>query len=118
MISKELLSEVLGDIISVIHGIDRGNELLFHLEGNSELHNINIYELAHKCKEWAFDNKYELSTWKTRKESKSKYGNSKWNEKMTEKIGWIASLGLHYTFAESEPEAIFLACQWILDNKD
>ena len=118
MISKELLNEVLGDIISVIHGIDKGNELLFHLESNSVLHNINIYELAHKCKEWAFHRHYELSTWKTTKEPKSEYGNSKWNEKMIEKTRWVTSLGLHYTFAETEPESIFKACQWILDNKD
>jgi len=72
---------------------------------------INIYELAHKCKEWALENNYAI---------KSEIINLK-----TDKGFAIALSILHCPialkqancFAYTEPEAIFKACQWILENK-
>jgi len=55
--SKELLSEVLGYKVKDIV-LSTENNLCF-FSCNVE-HRINIYELAHKCKEWAFNKGYEL----------------------------------------------------------
>ena len=72
---------------------------------------INIYEFAFKCKEWAFKNgryvlqsqSYTVKDYKFTKGafcythfSMSGIGNSHW--------------------ADTEPEAIFKACNWILEN--
>ena len=59
MISKELLSEVLN---CYVHSLDYRdvlcykNTIRYWLTPNSQSmpNVINIYELAHKCKEWAF----------------------------------------------------------------
>lgn len=98
--SKELLSEVLN--LKRIDNIYIEDNLLYFCELNKP---INIYELAHKCKEWAWDNGWIVKSGTT----KSGFDCEVWG----------------YTFdkrkrldGESEPEAIFKACQWILDNKD
>jgi len=97
--NKELLAEVLKDneITHWDYEIKIENNLVYYCGGHKS---INIYELAHKCKEWAYKNGYEL-------------------------MSSIAYCCIdHKSFAESvfftedtEPETIFKACQWILDNK-
>ena len=80
--------------IDVFHGIDE----------------INIYELAHKCKEWAATKGYILFS-KTRLSSSLA-------------SCYFDIMGIHdyeddfhNDFrAETEPDAIFKACQWILEN--
>ena len=64
MISKALLSEVLKETIREVYKIGsnsnfKQNTLLFKLYGSGELCHINIYELAHKCKEWAFEFRFD-----------------------------------------------------------
>lgn len=129
MISKELLSAVLNvDIMDEpFDRIDEdtnetevidtnmylsGNRLVFWYLGEYNTYpkeyraNINIYELAHKCKEWAFclDGTMILSS-------------------VSEANIGIASIKDDYgnilicEVCESEPEAIFKACEWILNNK-
>lgn len=66
-ISKELLSEVLG-INSILMGpiLEPENKIGYLVYGSqntlqeirSNHKQINIYELAHKCKEWAFKQGY------------------------------------------------------------
>lgn len=66
---------------------------------------INIYQLAHKCKVWALEQGYSVMS-RTRL-----FG------------GWVCELMTDYGVediqfdADTEPEAVFKACQWILDNK-
>lgn len=99
MISKELLSEVL-KIDDIVHIQKEGINYLFISRANNPAVIINIYELAHKCKEWA-------------NITKGKYLSSGYNE-FDKK--WEAMM-MQYTFpADTEPEAIFKACKWILDN--
>ena len=63
---------------------------------------INIYELSHKCKEWAeINHGYILCSYKC-----GSVGNCQ-----------IMKLDKFF-IASTEPEAIFKACQYILDNKD
>ena len=87
MINKELLSKVLDNEVPYqvkVHKIIIKNNSLNYFYNSKDSGGglfeaneyINIYELAHKCKEWA----------------------------------------LIRFLAESEPEAIFKACQWILDK--
>ncbi len=66
MISKELFSEVLKENVKDVYEIGsnpnfKDNTLLFSLNGCGELCNINIYELGHKCKEWAILNHYDFT---------------------------------------------------------
>lgn len=120
MISKELLSEVLNIHIGLIElkPILENNktDIGYLLKGSQntvhEVHNnhkrINIYELAHRCKEWAL--------------KKDKY---KWLFSYKAFIDcWCDIVDNHnrkniiMSFrADTEPEAIFKACQWILEDK-
>lgn len=113
MISKELLNEVLGYEASYIQMV--GTKLCFscHIKGGS---NINIYELANKCKEWAMQTPYivdQLAINIDRICLPNKFKTRYW-------CVWL----LRYRkvseefYADTEPEAIFKACQWILDNKE
>lgn len=112
VISKELLSEILdeaGDFWQInTFKIIRKNELYIELGTFDEDFNqvsINIHELAHKCKEWAF-NEYLFII------SSEKHA-----------CNWCAFANNEVTktskefYEPSEPEAIFKACQWIKDNK-
>ena len=115
MISKELLSEVLEENISEVYKIGsnpnfKQNTLLFKLYGCGELCNINIYELAHKCKEWASKQYYSvMSGWEM-----THWGGAYHVVLYKNPNSILFSMST----IETEPEAIFKACQWILDNKD
>lgn len=101
MISKELLNEVLGYEASYIQIV--GTKLCFscHIKGGS---NINIYELAHKCKEWAFNNGYYLNIYNDAIDVVLK--------KSCKIVENITDGSFKYS-----PTLVFKACQWILDNK-
>ena len=119
MLSKELLSEILTDtqhmdVEKIIEVNKSGNEVYFTasvMNVNTKTYAtikryFNIHELAHECKEWASEMEYSLDS-------------------VIEHIADIRfciatdRLGNYKTFNdEAEPEAIFKACQWILDNKE
>ena len=115
MISEELLSEVLGKPVYMLELVlDKRYIIIYHDNGVMNTSNISIYELAHKCKEWAWvcDN--------IRLESGRRYGTS-----ATEYNCCISVYNGHkYYFdgeyknfiADTEPEAIFKATQWILER--
>ena len=123
MISKELLIEVLGseykhrlvdwfqtdedNFLRTYYDCgsydDKGRPIGLGLE-------INIYELAHKCKEWAYKKGYILTPWKRDGEW---YG-CEVRDITSEDIVMIN--GKTYTRSKLEPEAIFKACQWILEQ--
>lgn len=113
MISKELLSEILKEYkfpFSYEYNTynDYTKKIYFYV--NSELKidffSINIYELAHKCKEWAIgEHDCELlSCIGSKDRAICDIYSDKYNCKFT-----------HY--ADTEPEAIFAACQWIIDTR-
>jgi hypothetical protein len=128
MISKELLSEVLEVNWMEYCKIEvRSTEVIIEEDmlhpkhhgytGMGYVRSINIYELAHKCKEWAWDMFYNVETeyhFDTKKHRCSfwREGDTSYNVN----TGYKAKKKT--TYAETEPEAIFKACQWILDNKD
>lgn len=119
--SKELLSEVLDQ--------DYNDRLVdwFQIEDDNYLRTyydcgkfdeqgrptglgieINIYELAHKCKEWALKNEHNLLSYLSDRNGIQESFVQLYNYKT-----FITTIR-----ADTEPEAIFQACQWILDNKD
>ena len=114
MISKELLSNVLDNEVPYqvkVHKIIIKNNSLNYFYNSKDSGGglfeaneyINIYELAHKCKEWAISKGWILHEVRNLKE-------------------YIIYFGGDYREpsddfrAETEPEAIFKACQWILDK--
>ena len=111
IISKELLSEVLG--VHVRDGWYFDCELLLYtydkILGLDENYHaeINIYELAHKCKEWAWSN-HKLSIISGYTISGNIVANI-----MIKHMNMCE----HHHKADTEPEAIFKACEWILKDK-
>ncbi len=112
LISKELLSEVLGleKIDDILESISEGFieytiEPINSDKGIWEC--INIHELAHKCKEWAKTKGYAMFSAVTKNKAICLY--DLWNKPIDsyEKL----------SKAPTEPEAVFKACQWIKDNK-
>ena len=110
MISKELLSSVLG--LTVVKGLELEGIVLWY-NGIVNINNqppyakelnINIYELAHKCKEWALKHHYKVI-------SKPDNVPGLWEAYVN-----LSLTSKHGEVADTEPEAIFKACQWILDK--
>jgi hypothetical protein len=111
MVSKKILDAVLGLNIRQFEIV--GNDIIYQVFEMSKDEKINIYELAHKCKEWAVmlqPNKQALSSY-------PRWGNHK-DYPETNGHYYICQhlvTGVQFE-AETEPEAIFKACEWILDN--
>ena len=107
MISKELLSDVFTHGENSIEAIELiGNELsVLYRIGGWEYH--NIHELAHKCKEWALERVDMIRVY---------------HHQDTVAVTVVKSPGNSYSSPGmsvlTETEAIFAACQWILDNKE
>ena len=100
--SKELLSEVLSKEVEEERFID-SNSLTYVNSGIYE--DINIYELVHKCKEWAFDKGFVLKSYKKQGAFSGTYHYAiDINDKICE---WLAN---------TEYEAIFKACEWIMEQ--
>ena len=116
MISKELLSEVL-DLkypIRIIHHFCKGQNVLnydLHVECALFQESINIYELAHKCKEWAWE-KHSLMLFQTQYFPKVYYGVKDLKTPMEDFISKVPQCDRFS--ADTEPEAIFKACEHIL----
>lgn len=106
-ISKELLSEVFEQEIRFIKYV-ANNTYEVHFEKPIRLKYIiiNIYELAHKCKEWAWRLGYDLPI--------TRHDNNSFCIKIDEK-----NVKYHKShWGDSESIGIFKACQWILDSKE
>ena len=106
MISKELLSEVL-ELRSYIESIDESvDEKNIYYYSSYESYpatqySINIYELSHKCKEWAISKGWVLHEVRNLKEYII-YFSGDFREPSND------------FRADTEHEAIFQACEWIL----
>lgn len=135
MISKELLSEVLcedikfNDFDSFCPIILIENELeisycypyydnytsdgMYDTSMKKTTGYINIHELAYKCKEWAVKHNFHLISWTISYEAVKRKGYCQTHN--TQDADKESDKPFH---ADTEPESIFKACQWILDNKD
>ena len=112
--SKELLSEVLvldireskyKDIDNMLLRYGYWQECISNGKDISgvEYAKINIYELAHKCKEWALNKNYEI--WSV---SKNKRGEAQ--------IEHFKNGTMAVRDGKTEPESIFQACEWVLSQ--
>jgi len=62
MLSKEVLSEVLGVKVTKIWLDEAIPNMLYYATDKSPVHRINIYELAFKCKEWAIHKEFLIES--------------------------------------------------------
>ena len=118
MISKELLSEVLGRYVSKVDSFIRMREFgpCISYSDDRYSYDINIHELAHKCKEWAIKQNYIVE---------SEYEGIKLDgiPYAIVRVFFDGDVvfnnysGKYIVENHTEPEAIFKACQWILENK-
>ncbi len=105
MISTELLSKVLNFPFNSITDIQYDNNLLLYTTYSLPTHKykeINIYELAHKCKEWAFKEGFVVQS----------------NINNQGAYAIINDTGeIFHIQADTELKAIFKACEWILEQQ-
>ena len=110
MISRELLNEVypIDETTETYVGIQEstGRIMWFRKEYNDCISEINIHKVAHKCKEWAI----KYSGW-----TLQSYTNERGSGICRIKVG--DGQEINKLIASSEPEAIFKACEWIMENK-
>lgn len=100
MISKELLGEIINDEVISFKVFNSEIDCFVGIESGEEIiDTYNIYELAHKCKEWASKIGVHLHSWLNNCEIRSATG--QFEKKF---------------IADTEPEAIFKACKWIKDR--
>lgn len=121
MISKELLSEVLNQNVTSVY---KQQEQYRYTTSNtngalvswSDVPLPNIYELAHKCKEWALNKGYiiEIGVHPTIKKDRS---DRDYFYKITTDRGqrFISNF---VEIIKTEPEAIFKACEYILKENN
>lgn len=106
MISKELLKEILGIEILSCKSVRQSSIIRYKFDANGETRDssINIYELSYLCKKWAYTKNYLID--------------SCFNEPRSEvHIHWMSKLNKMTAFsADSEPQSVFKACEWILDS--
>ena len=109
MISKELLSEVIKrNIINIKTSLDDyiiNENIVRYWDDKSAVHfEINIYELAHKCKEWALKQGYFIYS--------------------TNELAYIKTLNLEIlpnVFSNGEDDettCIFKACEYVLNQRE
>ena len=120
MISKELLIEVLGievEKVSINGKVINYTVPNYEAEEDGEIifidlgMGINIYELAHKCKEWAFKLDYIL-------ESAFIPISGTFTASYCKIEKQFACQNNKKTFhGDTETEAIFKACEWILNKE-
>lgn len=106
--SKELLSAVLNKEVTNIDQSCAESELKItaYFDDCRQVFTLNIYELSHKCKEWADNRGYTIVAYIS--------GNKGWSELKYER-NFKPVHSVTTASADSEPEAIFKSCQYILN---
>ena len=106
MISKMLLQKILGSNYKVTQVKVVNSTLIYDDYDSCE---INIYELAYKCKEWAREQDYHIST------GNRTDGTTRFDVMCAYTDADIEEWDDFFSgIFDTEPEAIFKACEWIL----
>ncbi len=105
MISKELLEAVLDKEIQYIRTLN-SNEIEYT---SGVWRNINIDELAQKCREWAWNNGYVSNS--------IMFFDFESNKTYSCAVAIANILDWEKFEADSGPEAVFEACEWILKKE-
>ena len=113
--SKELISKVLkvkvSDSKDFCLCLENSNIEYGKVEKyGTNRENINIYELAHKCKKWAFKQGYELFS-RILSNDNQRRGNC-----LVIRVESDPETVLTISNAETEPEAIFKATSYIMEQ--
>lgn len=111
IISKELLSEVLGKDVNFVKTISiKGTGLYYTCvrNGNNSDGRANLHELVFECKSWAYREGYILVEYDYKIVI---------HEKDSISRDTITNTSIENFFA-FDPYMVIKACQWILDNKD
>lgn len=106
--SKELISEVLSKEVEEERFID-SNSLTYVNSGIYE--DINIYEFAFKCKEWALRKGFEV---RSSSMLNSDEGMRYWTQ--LRDVHGNDSLRICTVYADTEPEAVFKATSYIMEQ--
>ena len=105
MISRELISRVLNLNITLVDTkYSETTKRIRYVTSDNNDYYIDVYNLAHKCKEWALKNDCQLLSCIKESNSLCDIYSNTYNCKFT-----------HY--ADTEAEAIFKACQWVLKQQ-
>ena len=120
MISKKILEAVLGYKVKLMPKNTslnpRGVDIVYMLDINYpkaskiKVKSINLYELAHKCKEWVLDEGYWITI-----------GIGATTQLVLTSKGTTILDSELYRIEDkdlTEHEAVFKACEWILKQKD
>ena len=118
--SKELLSEILDIEEGYIElaRCDKDSTICYQHTRNAntedesiEYHFVNIYELAHRVKEWAYDEHNFIISSEYENTIDGKLCRAKCGKKVkfNERVNWVMSV-----CKKTEPEAVFQAGEWIL----
>ena len=120
MISKELLSIIMCAKIErfrILNNIAH----IYYINDEQEYF-ISVYELSYRCREWARNNDYEVSACKPIvQDDEGKAVINYWYKAYIHKfeLGTYSGPEQILKFdinCSSEPEAIFRACEWILNK--
>lgn len=111
LIRKELLSAVLGKEVQRVDSnlsyFEEYSSAMLGVKINNYVQYWNIHELAHRSKEWAYEKDFYIYSVFSFAGEGLCYVTK--DEDVQKRLTTIS--------ADSEPEAIFKACQWILENK-
>ena len=109
MISKELLKNILGikvDVDYIRNEINYNKHVEYDLScGDSE--SINIHEVAHMCKEWAFKKGYLILSYPSKSELVF----------FTDTVDTCYNTNFE-NGKKYDPMCDIKVCEWILENKD
>ena len=121
-ISTELASAVLGKEVTKCSLVNktRNSINITYFEDKEDFNTVwkewNIYELAFKCKEWAYTNKYRLSSGQHRLNTKQEHYINNQIASYFCSVYYITNDDSDIQIdANTEPEAIFKACEWLLE---
>ena len=110
MISRELISRVLNLNITLVDTkYSETTKRIRYVTSDNNDYYIDVYNLAHKCKVWADNNGYLLSSIINNGKAFSSVSHKTYPHK---NICWS-----NITEHNTEPEAIFKACEWILKQE-
>ena len=116
--SNELLSVVLHKDITYVYGLT-SNIILYNIKYLPEPYEINIYELAYLCKAWSFLHWYDIESsveMESCGDDDYKFIGFAYLGDMKNKEQVLDKREYKEFIAPSEPEAIFAACEWILNE--
>jgi len=106
MISKKLLEEILNvKIINFTEELGGEYDPCLQIDYDKGMLLLNIYELMYKCKEWALSQEYYVKSDLVFVE-------------LFKIHSYIDDIPTEAFSGDTEPENVFTACQWILDNED